>query len=89
MNNQSTGGNSFLVPHGKNGLETTFNNGQYNNQPLLTEKRFNLSDFEMRTKEFQERKLKKIAAMKDEKFIKAVEECTFLPNTSVNQSQLN
>ena len=78
-----------MVPQGKNGLETTFNNGLLSNQPLPTEKRFNQSDFEMRTKEFQERKLKKIAAMKDEKNTKAVEECTFVPNASVNHSLLN
>ena len=42
----------------------------------------------MRTKEFQERKQKKIAALKDEKNLKAIEGCTFAPNQSVSQSQL-
>jgi hypothetical protein len=88
MNNQSAGASSLLLSQAKNGLETTFNNGNNHQGQNGTDKRFNQSDFEMRTREFQERKLKKIAALKDEKNSKAVEECTFVPNSSVIHSQI-
>lgn len=52
MNNQSAGASSLLLSQAKNGLETTFNNGNNHQCQNGTDKRFNQSDFEMRTREF-------------------------------------
>lgn len=52
MNNQSAGASSLLLSQAKNGLETTFNNGNNHQGQNGTDKRFNQSDFEMRTREF-------------------------------------
>ena len=52
MNNQSAGASSLLLSQAKNGLETTFNNGNNHQCQNGTDKRFNQSEFEMRTREF-------------------------------------
>lgn len=70
MSNQS-GGNSFLVPRVNDYLNKS-----------ATERKFNSNDFQLRIQDFQEKKARKIAYLKEEKETKAYEECTFKPNNA-------